>query len=115
MVGTYKTSVLVLPHYGCAASPKGSFNPFDTLLRVDVKSGETKTWRSDCGILGEGYFVPSGHDEVSGYLLSMAYRPDGTDMLILDAEELNAGPIARISLPEAFPYGFHGFFQPAAS
>jgi len=40
----------------------------------------------------------------------MAYRDDGTDLLILDADNLAAGPISRTPLPETFPYGFHGHF-----
>ena len=93
------------------SSPKGTFNPFDTFCRVDLKSGECQTWKSDCGYLGEGYFVPTGATEESGFVLVMAYRTDGTDLLILQAEDLSSGPLARVSLPEAFPYGFHGYFQ----
>jgi carotenoid cleavage dioxygenase-like enzyme len=98
--------------YGSAASPKGTFNPFDTFCRVDLTSGECQTWKSDCGFLGEGYFVPTGETEEAGYILVMAYRTDGTELLILQAEDLSSGPLARVALPEAFPYGFHGYFQP---
>ncbi|MBM75152.1 MAG: hypothetical protein CMK59_07110 [Proteobacteria bacterium] len=97
--------------YGTTSSPKGTFNPFDTLCQVNTKTGQTRTWISDCGYLGEAYFVPSGDTEEFGFLLCMAYRPDGTDLLVLESQDFERGPIARIPLPEAFPYGFHGFFE----
>ena len=96
--------------YGVAASPKGSFNPFDTLCQVDIKSGDTLHWRSDRGYLGEPCFIPSGEDESAGLLLVMAYRPEETELLIFEAEAFENGPIASAPLPEAFPYGFHGTF-----
>jgi len=99
--------------YGAAASPKGTFNPFDTFCRIDLNTGESEHWKSDCGYLGEGYFIPNGATEESGFIVVMAYRPDGTELLVLQAENLSAGPIARASLPETFPYGFHGYFHPA--
>ena len=98
--------------YGAASSPKGTFQPFDTFCRIDVETGATDIWNSDCGYLGEGYFVPSGETEKEGHILLMAYRTDGTDLLILEADNLGAGPILRAPLPETFPYGFHGYFQP---
>ena len=96
--------------YGAAASPAGSFAPFDTLCRVDVESGESVHWRSDRGYVGEPCFIPSGEGEEAGCLLSMAYRPEGTELLIFEADALAKGPIASAPLPEAFPYGFHGTF-----
>ena len=101
--------------YGVASSPAGTFNPFDTVCRVDVSTGENIHWRSDRGYLGEPCFIPSGADEEAGHLLVMAYRPGGTELLILEAESLDRGPIASAPLPEAFPYGFHGTFVAAAT
>jgi carotenoid cleavage dioxygenase-like enzyme len=99
--------------YGVAASPAGSFNPFDTLCRIDVERGGSLHWRSDRGYVGEPCFIPSGDDEESGYLLMMAYRPEATELMIFEADSLDKGPIASAPLPEAFPYGFHGAFVAA--
>ncbi|MEE2643339.1 MAG: carotenoid oxygenase family protein [Myxococcota bacterium] len=96
--------------YGAAATPAGTFAPFDTLCRVDVESGESIHWRSDRGYIGEPCFIPSGADEEAGYLLAMAYRPEATELLVFEAERLDKGPVATAPLPEAFPYGFHGSF-----
>ena len=98
--------------YGATTAPKGSFNPFDTFCRINLQTGAAETWTSDCGILGEGYFVPTGKTEQEGYVIVAAYREDGTDLLILNGDDLPAGPVAKIPLPEVFPYGFHGHFSP---
>ena len=99
--------------YGTAASPKGTFQPFDTFCRIHLQTGKEDTWKSDCGYLGEGYFVPTADTEQEGHIILMAYRDDGTDLLILDADDIASGPILRAPLPDVFPYGFHGYFHHA--
>jgi len=57
-------------------------------------------------------FVPSENpnSEDEGYLLSFVYNQadDISDLIILNAQDLNSGPLARIKLPQRVPYGFHG-------
>jgi carotenoid cleavage dioxygenase len=38
---------------------------------------------------------------------------DATDLVVLDATEVDAGPVARVRMPERVPYGFHGTWVPA--
>jgi carotenoid cleavage dioxygenase len=41
-------------------------------------------------------------------------RSEGTSKLVvLDARDVGAGPIARISIPQRVPYGFHATWVPA--
>ncbi len=49
-------------------------------------------------------------DESSGWYLAYVYDParDGSDLVILDASDFAADPVARIKLPQRVPYGFHG-------
>ncbi len=100
--------------YGAAAAGRNEFGPSRTILRLSPHTGESQSWHSNDAIVGEPYFVPSGTTEEAGVVLSMLYRPGETELIVLSAEQLSAGPIARIRLPEAFPYGFHGFFQGVA-
>ena len=57
-------------------------------------------------------FVPasaaSGEDE--GWLLSYVYdrTSDRSHLLVLDAHDWGAAPLARVQLPTRVPYGFHG-------
>ena len=51
-----------------------------------------------------------------GFVLALVYRAaeNRSDLLILDAQAIDAEPLARIELPVRVPYGFHGNWRPAA-
>ena len=62
---------------------------------------------------GEAVFVPSTSgpaDESSGWYIGYVYDParDGSDLVIIDASDFAAQPVARIKLPQRVPHGFHG-------
>jgi carotenoid cleavage dioxygenase len=63
---------------------------------------------------GEAVFVPASETagERDGYLMSMVYDAgtDCSDLVILDAQDLLAEPLATIHLPQRVPFGFHGNF-----
>lgn len=87
------------------------------LLRYDLTTGAAVehpfgTAESPGGP-GEAVFVPSTSgpaDESSGWYLGYVYDParDGSDLVIIDASDFAAPPVARITLPQRVPYGFHG-------
>jgi carotenoid cleavage dioxygenase len=88
-----------------------------SLLRYDLTTGTAVdhrfgTERSPGGP-GEAVFVPSASgpaDETNGWYIGYVYDParDGSDLVILDASDFAAQPVARIALPQRVPYGFHG-------
>ena len=55
-------------------------------------------------------FARAGTGEDEGYLLTFVYDParDASDLVIIDAQEFEKGPVARVHLPRRVPYGFHG-------
>ena len=61
--------------------------------------------------------MPKGPDaaEGEGYLLALVGRRalNRNDMIILDALDIAAGPIATIKIPFRLRYGFHGTWIPA--
>ncbi|HTI78476.1 MAG TPA: carotenoid oxygenase family protein [Mycobacterium sp.] len=88
-----------------------------SLLRYDLTSGaaiEHAFGTAEApGGPGEAVFVPSTAgpaDESSGWYLGYVYDParDGSDLVIIDASDFAAQPVARIKLPHRVPYGFHG-------
>jgi carotenoid cleavage dioxygenase-like enzyme len=88
-----------------------------SLVRYDLSTGDAVEHRfgtpESPGGPGEAVFVPSvsGHaDETSGWYLGYVYDParDGSDLVIIDASNFAAPPVARIKLPQRVPYGFHG-------
>ena len=87
------------------------------LIRHDLRTGSTVEHRfgtADApGGPGEAVFVPSTvgpADESSGWYLAYVYDParNGSDLVIIDASDFTGPPVARISLPQRVPYGFHG-------
>ena len=61
---------------------------------------------------GEFVFVPAAADaaEDEGWLIGLAIDVAGeaTDLVILDAQAFEAGPVASIRVPHRVPPGFHG-------
>lgn len=87
------------------------------LVRYDLATGdalEHRFGKADApGGPGEAVFVPSttaAPDELSGWYIAYVYDPvrNGSDLVILDASDFAAAPVARIQLPQRVPYGFHG-------
>lgn len=88
-----------------------------SLVRYDLSTGSAVEHRfgtpESPGGPGEAVFVPSTTgpaDESSGWYIGYVYDParDGSDLVILDASDFAAPPVARIKLPHRVPYGFHG-------
>jgi carotenoid cleavage dioxygenase len=83
------------------------------VIKHDLRGG-TKT-RHDFGgrhFPGEFVFVPESPDaaEDAGVLLGLVVdmNTETTDLVLLDAGDMMAEPLARIHLPHRIPPGFHG-------
>ena len=63
-------------------------------------------------VCDEGLFVPTGDAEDDGFVFTYSYDADrdGSDLMILAAQEFAAGPVATIELPQRVPHGFHATF-----
>ena len=63
---------------------------------------------------GEAVFVPrpGARDEDDGVLLSLVHdEPEArSELLVIDARDFTAAPVARVLLPQRVPYGFHGLW-----
>ena len=68
---------------------------------------------------GEPIFVPAAGaaSEDDGYLLSFVFdqSTNASSIMILDAQNVAAAPIAEIELPQRVPFGFHGSWIPGPS
>jgi carotenoid cleavage dioxygenase-like enzyme len=93
------------------------------LVRYDMTTGSavehTFGAADDPGGPGEAVFVPSpsgAADETNGWYIAYVYDPveDSSDLVILDASDFAAAPVARIRMPRRVPYGFHGNWIPNA-
>jgi carotenoid cleavage dioxygenase len=93
---------------------------FCGVLRYDLKTGRTASHDfGEAGVPSEFVMVPgcTGAGEDEGWLLGFVYdrARDASDLLILDAQKVEAKPVARIRLPKRVPQGFHGSWIPLAT
>jgi carotenoid cleavage dioxygenase len=101
--------------YAWLASPDPSANDGcgPSILKHDARSDrvEHHVLRASQSP-GEPVFVPasSGSGEDEGWVLSYIYdsATDGSELLVLDAHDWGAAPVARVRLPRRVPFGFHG-------
>lgn len=61
-------------------------------------------------MIGEPIFVPSSQsaDEDDGYVLTYAFEPEQTSLLVLHASDIAGEPVAVLRLPQRVPCGLHG-------
>jgi carotenoid cleavage dioxygenase-like enzyme len=91
---------------------------FDTVSHIDLASGKRSdhVWAAGDSP-GEPVFVPRSADaaEGDGWLVAVVYRggTDRSDLVVLDAQDVAAGPIGVASLPRRVPFGFHGNWRGA--
>ncbi|MFD0362769.1 carotenoid oxygenase family protein [Nocardia sp. GCM10030253] len=99
--------------YLAAKSPHAP-SLLDSIVKVDHANGATT--RCDFGIssVGEPLFVPRSPDaaEDDGWLLFLnhALVENRSQLVILDARDLERGPLATAWLEHHVPWGFHGTF-----
>ncbi|HEY9749218.1 MAG TPA: carotenoid oxygenase family protein [Allocoleopsis sp.] len=114
-------------YLGAAHAATGNA-PLQAILKVDLESSDRQLWSAaPHGYVGEPVFVPrSGYNEQGlpqaemmgseddGWVLSLVYdsKRERSSVVILDARDLNQGPVARLHLKHHVPYGLHGSFTP---
>lgn len=87
------------------------------LLKYDFKQGRSE--RHDHGkvrIGGEGVFVPrpNARTEDDGWLVTYVHdEAEGmSELIVIEAQDFGAPPLARVQIPARVPYGFHGAWIP---
>ena len=106
--------------YGYAACPDPNVAPGEVAgscyARMDVQNGTYELWNAGSKVsLAEPVFAPKSvkSREGEGYLLGVAYHYDEnlrSDLVILDAERVKEGPIARVKLPVQASPQVHGWW-----
>jgi carotenoid cleavage dioxygenase len=105
--------------YGYAACPDPAVDrrvAGACYARVDIQTRSYKLWNAGTKIsLAEPVFAPKSAKarEGEGYLMGIAYHLDQnlrSDLVILDAEHVEAGPIATVKLPVQASPQVHGLW-----
>jgi carotenoid cleavage dioxygenase len=87
------------------------------VVKHDLVAGTSERHAFRRGVSpSEFVFVPASDDagEDEGWLMGYAYDAarDASDLVILDAHDIGAGPVASVHLPARVPQGFHGNWIP---
>ncbi len=95
----------------------GDTDATTSVLKHDLVGGTTVARDLGPGRTpSEFVFVPGGDDaaEDEGWLMGYVYdrARDASELLILDAHDLDADPVAAVRLPRRVPAGFHGNWIP---
>lgn len=90
---------------------------FDGVTVWDFERDDSISYRYGDGVsAGEAVFAPdpAGIAENDGWLLNFVSQLDdrSTKLVILDARDVEAGPVASIAIPRRVPFGFHGSWMP---
>ena len=101
-------------YIGAVHQPEGNA-PLQAILKIDPETGAQQMWSAaPKGFVGEPVFVPrpNATAEDDGWVLTVVYDAEcnRTDVVILDAKNLNSEPVARLHLKHHLPYGLHGSF-----
>jgi beta,beta-carotene 9',10'-dioxygenase len=101
--------------WGTGNRQPGNF--LDSLVRINVETGECAVWAEPGCYPGEPVFVtaPQTTGEGEGLLLSVVLngQRDRSFLLVLDAFRMTE--IARAECPHQIPFGFHGNFFPTSN
>ncbi|MNX75140.1 Apocarotenoid-15,15'-oxygenase [compost metagenome] len=101
---------------GRQEAPEVQAAPFGAIARFDAETRLLERWCAPDGhLVGEPVpVVKAGRpQEEAVWVLSMVYDPEAhrSRLVVLDGEDVAAGPIAEALLPNHLPLGFHGNFH----
>lgn len=103
-----------LPHrhiYTVATNSDLAGGSYRELIHYDLETGSTTTHDFGDGLPSEFSVAPLSDEPGSACVaLGFVFEPErgASDLVILDALNIKAPPLARIKLPRRVPQGFHG-------
>ncbi|HEY9667994.1 MAG TPA: carotenoid oxygenase family protein, partial [Coleofasciculaceae cyanobacterium] len=86
---------------------------FDGLIKYDLSNGTSQTHEFGEGRYGgEAVFAPrpGATTEDDGWLMTFVHdeASGASELVVVDAQDVAAEPVARVIMPRRVPYGFHG-------
>ena len=98
------------------AGPVGA--GFNTILRLEVRSGKLTSFHPDgASTVQEHFHVPSqtpGHEGYLGFIVDR-HAESLSELFILEVQHIEKGPVARVKVPLRLRVGVHGNWIPAAA
>eukprot|EP00581_Thalassiosira_minuscula_P002426 CAMPEP_0183736448 /NCGR_PEP_ID=MMETSP0737-20130205/49290_1 /TAXON_ID=385413 /ORGANISM="Thalassiosira miniscula, Strain CCMP1093" /LENGTH=554 /DNA_ID=CAMNT_0025970455 /DNA_START=425 /DNA_END=2089 /DNA_ORIENTATION=+ len=103
--------------YAAAGAMGGEVAPPQGITKFDLDSNSQESWFPESyEFCGEPMYAPRRGDdsEDGGYIISTLFngKEESSEMIVLKANDVTSGPIARIPIGIAVPHGYHGCFAP---
>jgi carotenoid cleavage dioxygenase-like enzyme len=91
---------------------KVTFDSANAVVKVDIVSGNTKSWRAQGCFPGEAIFVPrpGGTAEDDGVLMSLVLDSNTGQSFLLVLDAATMAELGRAALPHAVPFTLGGNF-----
>jgi carotenoid cleavage dioxygenase len=104
-------------YFACDLKPEFQVGAFNGIGHVDHATGKIDVYAvGQACATNEPIFVPRTEDsaEGDGFLLANVYDAErkASHLVILDAQNVSAGPLAKAYLDHRVPFGFHGNWMP---
>ena len=104
-------------YFLCLTGKESNSRHWDAVVHLDMKTGTRSIYDpGPSSFISEAVFAPrnGSAQEGDGYLLVPVFRAEEnrSDVLMLDAQNIAAGPFATIKLPFRMNPTFHGNFHP---
>ncbi len=119
--GMINNAVAGLPYrYAYAVSGEPGWFLFNGISKLDMHAGSVEEYKFPSGVFAsEAPMAPriGATSEDDGYLVTFTtdMNTDSSDCQIFHAQDVAAGPVARIRLPERISSGTHSCWAPAGS
>mmetsp|Transcript_3412 Transcript_3412/g.9688 ORF Transcript_3412/g.9688 Transcript_3412/m.9688 type:complete len:653 (+) Transcript_3412:1-1959(+) len=102
--------------YAAVGGKGGDVAPPQGVAKFNVDAGTKEIWMPQgYEFCGEPMFAPkkSADGEDAGYVLSILFngQTNESEIAILDAQNIPAGPVSRVPLGMVVPHGYHGCFS----
>ncbi|MBD2525743.1 carotenoid oxygenase family protein [Nostoc sp. FACHB-133] len=100
--------------YGYSNKMANSSLPlFEGIIKYDLNSGNSQTHEFGQGRYGgEAVFAPrpGAIAEDDGWLVTFVHNENSntSELVVVNAQDVTAEPVARVIIPQRVPYGFHG-------
>ncbi len=97
--------------HGWFAASRPGEDALSGIVHVDMSAGTQHAyWLPPGDVTSEPVFAARGAQEGDGWMLAVVWRSasNTSELLVLDAGRIEAGPIATVELPQRVPFGFHG-------
>ncbi|WP_414568092.1 carotenoid oxygenase family protein [Nostoc sp. CCY 9925] len=90
---------------------------FEGIIKYDLSSGKSQIHEYGKGRYGgEAVFAPrpGATAEDDGWLVTFVHdeSSDTSELVVVNAKDVTAEPVARVIIPQRVPYGFHGIWVP---